>query len=234
MKGKAKSPGKAWSSLLMENKDVYSRSRPKRAKFIVDYMKKNHPDMILKSYHEQGAFSGKDIKYIGDLYPEATLYASDLDTKVAEHLGKTGLNTIACDAFSLPFKDNSFDITFHSGLVICFSNKDALSIIKEQVRTTSKIAFIFAHNELSWIDKLASLYKSKIKRKDIFNYRRYTEEELIKIANSIGYEAEIYYSDNALINFVGRNFGFLKRVVVYSGLADRKSLFNEIVMVIKK
>ena len=230
----AKSPSKTWSELLGDNEELYRRSRPKRAMFILDYLKRHCPSLSIESYHEQGAFSGKDIKHIKDCVGEGRFYASDLSVEVAGYLGKQGLNALACDAFSLPFRDDTFDLTFHSGLIICFNNEDALAILREQIRTTAKIAFIFAHNELSWIDRMAALYKAKVQGKDIFNYRRYREEELLEMAGKMGVEAEIYFFDNALVNFVGRNFGRFDKVLSLFGLADRKMFFNEIVMVVRK
>ncbi|WP_157484941.1 hypothetical protein [Gilvimarinus polysaccharolyticus] len=230
----AKSPSKDWSELLGENEELYRRSRPKRAKFILEYLKVHCPQLKVETFHEQGAFSGKDIRHIKASVLNGFFCASDLDVGVAGYLSAQGVNALSCDAFCLPFKDSAFDLTYHSGLIICFNNEDAFLIVQEQIRTTKKIAFVFAHNDLSWVDKFASFYKTKIQKKDIFNYRRYREEELLDMASRMGLDAEIYFFDNALMNFLKRNFKRLHTVLSSFSWVNRKFLANEIVMVVRK
>ena len=234
MAKKASAPTKKWAELLLENRTVYAKSRPKRAEFILKYLEERGTFRVLTSFHEQGAFSGKDIKHLKEQIGSGLFFASDLDVAVASRLAEHGVNVVAGDALALPFKDESFDLTFHSGLIVCFDNEGARAIVQEQLRSTSKIAFIFAHNEYSWIDKVSSLYKRWVRKEDIFTYRRYTGEELAALLAGPHGQVDIIYYDNALLNFLGRHSSFAKRLFTRVGAGRLRCLCNEVVMVVIK
>ena len=233
-KEKSFKPKKTWGGLLEDNRNRYARARPKRAMYILNYIQRNCDAMLLESFHEQGAFSGKDIKHLKESLGVGSFCASDLSIPVVNHLKDQSLSAVACDAFHLPFRNSAFDLTFHSGLLVCFDNENAKDIVREQVRTTNKLAFVFVHNELSWVDKLSAFFKRVVLRKAIFSYRRFTKEELEDMCLGLEVSFEIYYIDNALVNFASRHIPFLSEWLKSFKWAAHKIFFNELVLVIKK
>lgn len=49
-------------------------------------------------------------------------------------------------AFDMSFSDKSFDVTYHNGFWILFSDKEILALAKEQARVTRKRMIVTVHN----------------------------------------------------------------------------------------
>jgi len=56
------------------------------------------------------------------------------------------VNLQYADAFSLPFKDNSFDLVFHQGFFEHFSNQEIYKLLKEQLRVSKIVVFSVPNN----------------------------------------------------------------------------------------
>lgn len=225
-------PNAEWGDLLTQNLSTYSRGRPKRGQFVHAHLEAcaKSPRSIL----ELGAFSGKDSLYLKQQYPRCRFVAADKDPNIALHLQQLGLHACVADAFQLPFSDDSFDVTFQSGLLILFSNDDARRIIAEQVRVTRRIAFVFAHNQRGLPDRLGAFIKRTAFRRQIYQFRRYTLEELMEILRALRLEGQSLYYDNALRNVVSRRAPSLTPLVERLGLGTSAYLMNEIALIIWK
>jgi hypothetical protein len=223
-----------WGELFKKNITTYAKGRPKRGVFIDKYLSSEPslPDNL--SCLEQGAFSAKDSLYLNSVFPNWICTATDTDINVVKHIREVGLEGKQEDAFELSFENNKFEITFQSGLIILFSDQQALEIIKEQLRVTSKISFIFAHNKHNYIDRVISFFKRKIMKKHIFSYRCYSESTLREIALSLGCKHEIFHYDNMIVNFSVRHCLWLKPIIQTLGIDKYRYLANELVLVLHK
>jgi hypothetical protein len=223
-----------WGELLEKNIVTYASSRAKRAMFIEDYLKSK--SLFLQEIRclEQGAFSAKDSLYLKIKFPQWTFTATDKDIDVVRHITEAGIEGLQEDAFDLSFKDNKFDLTFQSGLIINFNDQQAFNIIKEQYRVTSKISFVFAHNSANYIDRFCSFFKLKVMRNNIYNYRTYDVQTIKLMALSLGCEYEIFYYDNMILNFVNRHFTSLSPLIRKLGISKFRCFANELVLVLHK
>lgn len=225
-------PNQEWGDLLAQNIATYSVGRPKRGQFVHAYLDAHaeSPESIL----ELGAFSGKDSLYLQQRYPSCRFIAVDKVSDVALHLKRMGLQACVADALRLPFSDNSFDVTFQSGLLILFSNEEARRIIEEQVRVTRRVAFVFAHNQRGLPDRLGAFIKRTVLGKEIYHFRRYTVEELTEILRSLGLNGLALYHDNALRNAIGRTVPSLTPLIERLGLHKSPYFMNELVLIVWK
>jgi hypothetical protein len=202
--------------------------------FIDEYLRSESSLSDNLSCLEQGAFSAKDSLYLKLVFPKWRCTATDKDIDVVNHIREVGLEGVQEDAFKLSFEESEFEITFQSGLIILFSDQQALEIIKEQLRVTSKISFIFAHNRHNYIDRVISFLKRKIMKRDIYTYRCYSESTLKEIALSLGCKYEIFHHDNMMVNFSGRHCLWLKPIILKLGIDKYRYLANELVLVLHK
>lgn len=229
-----KSPKESWGTLLNKNIGNYSLGRPKRGMFIHNYIINLQIDNTINSCLEEGAFSAKDTLYLKEHFPAWRFITTDIEPEVVSYSKSQGLESTLADAFKLPFTNESIDVTFHSGLIILFNNDDTLKIIKEQMRITSKIAFIFAHNRSNLIDRLGSFFKRYILRKKIYTFRRFSKKELKSFLAETGLQGEIYHYDNALENFISRHLPKAVVLLKFLGLQNPILLSNELVLIIRK
>ncbi len=223
-----------WSELFKENIDAYMSGRPKRGVFIKNHLYFNGLTNGVSTCLEQGAFSAKDSIYLKTVFPHWQCTATDNDNDVVNYIDKTDITGQEEDAFNLSFNDCNFDLTFQSGLIIYYSNEQAFDIIKEQLRVTAKLSFVFAHNKSNYIDRFVSFLKRNFLHEGIHHFRRYSDQDLASFAIRLGYKFEVIYYDNMLINFSNRNCSWLTSLLVKLKVDKLQFLSNEIVLVIHK
>jgi len=79
-------------------------------------------------------------------YPERITALSDQDASWMSEKWK-GLKFVQGDARNMPFKDNSFDLTFSSAVIEHVGNRDnQLAFIRECIRVSNKYVFITTPN----------------------------------------------------------------------------------------
>ncbi len=147
----------------------------------------------------------------------------------------------AADVTNLPFKDGSFDISFHADFYIYFQNNDILRLFKEQKRVTKDLMIIFVHSKYNGY-RLPFWYQAKIKKDPWYEIRAYSLKELRNIFD----DQEILASGGVdsyildLVNTVGK--GFIGRPICPKLLRDRinkieffrRPLFWEIIYIVIK
>lgn len=222
-----------WEELFRLNIKRYSQSRPKRGEFIYKYLKENKLTSTIESCLEEGAFSAKDSYFLKKKLPKIDFHISDLDPEIVKINFEKNMKSHVADAFSLPFDDKQFDITFHSGLIILFSNKEAEKIITEQIRITKKIAFIFAHNKTNFIDRTNSNFRRFFLKQKIHNFRFYSKKDLLSLTKNMKLDTQIVHHDNALVNLSMRHFPSIIPLLKITKLDKLSWLSNELILIIK-
>lgn len=181
---------KKWNNITKRHIEDYFISHPKHGVKIKEILERYNlnPKRIL----EIGAFSAKDSRYLALEYPNCEVYAVDLSEKAVEESRRISMSMgvknhyiLQENAFNLSFKENYFDISFHSGFYILFwDNKDILKLFKEQKRITKNFVIIFVHNKYSFIHTLIFWYLANIKKDPLYKIRRYSLKELKSIFNN--------------------------------------------------
>jgi hypothetical protein len=223
-----------WGELFKNNIDKYSIGRPKRGIFIEKYLCDSKNNYDISYCLEQGAFSAKDSVYLNKRFPQWNCTATDNDASIVDYINTTEVLGKQEDAFHLSFNNEQFDLTFQSGLIVLFSNEQAFSIVKEQLRVTKNICFIFAHNKSNYIERTFSFLKKILFKKSIYHFRCYSKSDLIDMALKLGCQYELKYYDNMLINFTQRNATWLTSLLIKLKVDRFNFLSNEIVLVIHK
>lgn len=124
-----------------------------------------------------------------DLSTEPLIIANKIGTKIAL---KGTYNLIQGNIFQLPFGNNCFDISFNSGLLICFENNNDIDmILDEQRRVTKGLMVIFVHNKFDIIMSPLFRYLYRIKGEKLYDIRRYSQKEIKGICKKFGTVLEI-------------------------------------------
>lgn len=219
-----------WGQLFDANIDTYRGARPKRAEYVLDFIRSSGCDA--HSILEMGAFSGKDIRYLAERLKESLCCSLDREYGVFDQAARDATSCVVADAFHMPFRDGAFRITFHSGLIVVFDDRQASAIIGEQLRVTSGYAIVFAHNRWNFFDVMVSAIR-RMRGNSLFRYRRFTKGLLRNLVPADATIVRISYVDNMLINFTRRRAAWLlKPVSKVAGLADML-LCNEVVVIVK-
>ncbi|MEI2454062.1 hypothetical protein ABU614_11710 [Lysobacter firmicutimachus] len=219
-----------WDALFDSNIELYRGARPKRAERVLEFLR--DIDLMPASVLEMGAFSGKDIRYLSEKLPQTLCCSLDKERGVFDRAASAATSCVVADAFHMPFRDSAFEITFHSGLIVVFDDRQSAKIVEEQLRVTSGYAFVFAHNRWNFIDVLVSAAK-RLRGNSLFRYRRFTKGLLRGMVPDNGALVRIEYVDNMLVNATRRRAPKLVGVVSrMAGFADAV-LCNEILMIVK-
>jgi SAM-dependent methyltransferase len=107
---------------------------------VISILRKEIPDAHAKQVLETGsgtglvslelAGRGADV-FLLDLSPEAVRFS-----RIAFEKAGSGQETIQADILSLPFKDDSFDVTWSGGVIEHFGQHDQIKILSEMLRVT--------------------------------------------------------------------------------------------------
>ena len=174
---------KQWDSIASRHIEAFFTLYPKFGAKIKEILEKYEikPRRIL----EIAAFSAKDSRYLASAFPACEFYAIDFSqeatrraTKVNTELEVKNLHILRANAFNLPFKDSSFDISFHSGFYTYVrDNSDLSKLFEEQKRVTKNLIVISGYNKYTPY-ALLYWYLANIKRDPWYKIRRYSVKEL--------------------------------------------------------
>lgn len=218
-----------WAPLYQENVERYRTARPKRANYIIDFLRSRNEE-VPRSILEVGAFSGKDIAELSTLFTDASCYAMDREIEVFSRGPGENVSCMVADAFRMPFRDGTFDIVFHSGLIVLFDNEQASLLVTEQVRVCRGLAFVFGHNQSNIFDLIMSSIRVA-KGDSLYKFRRFSAAEMLDLVPPDSLLESVEYTDNMLENFVGRTMPFLLGPLRPIARLLRRWLCNEIVVV---
>lgn len=104
------------------------------------------------------------------------------------------------DIFSIPFKDNSFDLVYNSGVIEHFPNPTNIAAVKEMARITKPggtLVIIVPNSVCLWyrLGKFLAVYLDKFR----FGYEEdYTPQQLVDVITQTGLSIEQMFGLQAL------------------------------------
>ncbi|NCA26499.1 MAG: class I SAM-dependent methyltransferase [Methylophilaceae bacterium] len=156
----------------------YSKGNPRLGKWL-------HLSYPLKqsTVLEIGAGSGRESRYLATIARSVTCV--DFSPDAVNHLSASGLPpnmvSLQANAMCLPFKDACFDLTFHKGVWILFSNdQEIILLLREQLRVTRNLALAVVQNALN--KKQIREAEVKARTDPLFRFRFFSPYELQLIA----------------------------------------------------
>ncbi|MCG8411254.1 MAG: class I SAM-dependent methyltransferase [Bacteroidales bacterium] len=169
-----------------------------------------------KEILELGAGSFRDIVMLNKLGISCSgIDYSDIAIKFAQEKYPDLKNKIIRDnIFKMNFKDNSFDLSYHNGLIGYYKNNDILSIFKEQARVSSKRIVATVHNKhnIGFFE-----YFEKLKKKDsLYDLRFFEVDEMQELLRDV--------CSNVVIIPVGKRKEYYEDYLIKIGLNDPKSI----------
>lgn len=202
-----------WDSLWDKYINHYIHSKPKHGKIVERVAKTYAP--TLTSCLEMACGSARDSRYLCEKYETYCLDLSFEPLKTARVASESKCNIIQGNVFSLPFDSNSISASFHSGLLIYFSdNEDVRKILSEQKRVTQRLMIIFVHNKHDIIMNLLFKYLYQIRGDLLYNVRRYSRSEIEDICSDFGPVIEVGACDYSVPIVINKIFKvFLRREI---------------------
>lgn len=184
-----------WDNLWDSYIEDYIFSTPKHG-IIVENLAKKY-EIPLSSTLETGCGSARDSRYLANmcnaLAMDLSLEPLEIANKISREIPLKGTYTLLQgDVFHLPFSDKRFDVSFNSGLLVCFINdEDIFKILDEQHRVTKGVMVIFVHNKYDIIMSLLFQYLYRIKGEMLYNIRRFSQKEIKEICKKYGNVLEV-------------------------------------------
>lgn len=111
-----------------------------------------------------------------DFSPEAVSLAQNLYPEQAKRFS-------VMDAANLNFADNYFDLTYHNGFWVLFSDGDIQKMAREQARVTRGRMIVTVHNAHNTDFK--NYFDSKKETDSLFNIRFFTVEQMMAFMQPI-------------------------------------------------
>jgi ubiquinone/menaquinone biosynthesis C-methylase UbiE len=113
--------------------------------------------------------------------------ACDFDEDTIANVGREGIPglTVAVeDAFQLSFPEDAFDVVFHNGLWVCFTDDARVqALLCEQLRVTRHTAIAVVHNAAN--KSLVADFLRRGVRDKLYDIRFFTRQEVLKIAGEV-------------------------------------------------
>lgn len=111
------------------------------------------PDLRGKNILEVGAGTGRDSFYMAK--DGARLFLLDYSKNSLKLIAsnqpeKVNISAIGGNAFSLPFRDEMFDVVFHQGLLEHFRKPEATKLLKENIRVLKRGGFLIVDVPQRW------------------------------------------------------------------------------------
>lgn len=206
-----------WDLIWDSHLKRYVHSEPKRAKMLQELIERMKVEV--QTVIELGCGSLRDSGFLSQHYE---VFGLDFNKKVLTETKNIypKCHRVVASVFTLPFKDNSIDISFSSGLLIYFNNKDVVRIVEEQVRVTKKLALFFVHNKTNFWE--IPIVKVRGIRDKLYRFRRFSRKELFKLLRKYGEAVKIisfgtthpFYvlSWNRPLYLLLKKFGFDKKL----------------------
>lgn len=140
----------------------------------------------IKQILEIGCGSSGDSIYLANKNYKVT--AVDNEEKIITLLKNKNdsplLDYRLADAFSLPFENDKFDLVFHNGFFVYFSNDDIVKLLKEQERIAKKYILFFVHNKLNV--KLVDQFHTRSLTDNLYDLRFFEPEDIKEIVKTSG------------------------------------------------
>ena len=195
-----------WRSSWQRHMDTYFSALPRTGIFIKRILGKK-----IKSVLEVACGSSRDSRFLAK--KKFSVTASDFDCITLDFLREKknpeNVNYIIADATELPFVPKKFDLVFHNGFFIYFSeNTKIIQFLKEQERVAKKFVLVIVHNNQN--TRLKNQFLKLAKNDPLYDIRFFTCEELKMIVDS----AEIGYKKISFLKFGGPGDIFYNKVIL--------------------
>ena len=189
-----------WESAWTKYFDRYAGTVPRQAYYLYFIL-----PLSSKRVVELGAGSFRDSARLNDWCIDCT--GTDFSSFAVEK-ARTAFATYAerfveANSFSLPFKDNSFDICFHNGLLVCFEKeRDLHTLLEEQARISRCAVVCTVHNKAN--ARLLSTFRERSKKDKLYDIRFFGRDELAGLMrpyfNSVSFRPFGHPTFDLLIN----------------------------------
>ena len=170
-----------WNSQWRKWFDRYSQGNPRLGKWLRASYAVRRANTL-----EIGAGSGRESLFLSAVADSVT--CADFAPEAVELLKNSGLppnmQAVRADAARLPFHDEAFDLTFHKGVWVLFSENALLSaFLREQLRVTKRIALAIVQNSRNRT-QVAEAHARAL-TDPLFNIRFFDPDELSDIARDV-------------------------------------------------
>ena len=178
-----------WNKIWQRNADIYYKTFPRMGLIVYLFLDGTQGPVL-----ELGSGSGRDLMALSLFGVESTV-GVDLSTKAVEIASKRsismGLSTefVLGDAFNLPLRDESFSLSYHSGLLGLFDDNRAAELLREQSRVTNRKIIIFVHNARN--ERLMEIFRIKSKENKLYDIRFFHLNELMNVVRSVSIGREV-------------------------------------------
>ncbi len=133
----------------------------------------------------------------------AKQYFPDISEKIHE-----------ASAFLMPFKDNYFDLSYHNGFWVLFSDEKIKELAKEQARISRKRIIATVHNAHN--KQFVDYFSSKKENDPLYDIRFFEQEEIIELMSTV--------AKNISIIPVGKGKKYHEDNLIAQGITDPKLL----------
>ena len=204
-----------WANLWSYHLESYLATPARCGYWMASFLRNCYNYKVL----EIAAGSCRDSRYLCAV--GYRVVALDFDQKTLGYLAQRFVDSslLYCvgDAFSLPFAEKSFDVSFSNGFWVCFDDDRFLHLLlREQARVTKKYLIAFVHNKDN--DSLVRLFREKSLCDPIYDIRFFTRNELSKIVSESGisFRSISFYKFGGPADFL--YFACLTKFVKYMSL----------------
>lgn len=175
----------------------------------------------IKCILEIGCGSSGDSIYLANKDYKVT--AVDNEENIIRTLKNQNNNHLlyyqVADAFSLPFENDRFDLVFHNGFFVYFSNDEIIKLLKEQERIAKKYILIFVHNKSNI--RLLEQFNTRSINDKLYDLRFFYPKEIKEIVRTSG----IPYKSISILKFEGPMNRFANKYFV-AKLEGKKRIFR--------
>lgn len=175
-------------------------------------------ELAAGSFRDTGALDAMGIDASGvDYSSQAVALAKKQFPSIVEKISEQ-------DGFKMGFDDNTFDLSFHNGFWVCFSeDKDIMKLAEEQARITKHRIVATVHNAHN---KEFVEYFNRLRENDpLYRVRFFEVDEITELMKSVAKNVKIipvgkgkkYYEDD-LINIGLGDPQYLRKSFDYHGM----------------
>ena len=172
-----------WEGTQEGHLKKYVKFFPRTGNFIARYFKE------IESCIEIGCFSARDSRFLIEKTPGLRAVGFDREKSIVDELNNLypgkNISYVQGDAFSLPFKDNEFDVVFHNGLLGYFDDSEIEKLLAEHIRVAKKYVITFNHNAAN--QKLQNVFSEKAKNDPVFGLRFFEPNYINNLINPLDY-----------------------------------------------
>lgn len=199
-------------------KDIFNHYQHdlRHAYYIQAMLRKNETHILeiaAGSFRDMAALRRTGIDCEGmDFSTEAVNLAKKYFPEFAEKIH-------AMSAFSLPFKDNYFDLSYHNGFWVLFDDEKIKKLAEEQARISKYRIIATVHNAHNI--QFLNYFKEKKETDPLYDIRFFEKDEISNLMSKVCKTVEIIP--------VGKGKKYHEDALISQGVEDPKILHNYLV-----